>query len=184
MTTCRDAIRAAYRKLGVVRSGQEPSASQAEDGLRELQAVYDGSVFRGLFGRLTDVLVSADYEAGEGERVANSSDDDIDITLPETVLDADTGLARKPKDLSPVVIEGGESYLYEAGAWNQITNLALGDDAPLSGRLYQWLVGELVVRLADDMGLPVPQTVVADVTQGRSALSYKASTYRDPPTHF
>lgn len=193
MTTCRDIIKTTLRRLGVVTSGMEPSSSQANDGLEALQAHYDGLVASGRLGRLTDILVTASpYDANCGERIAYSGSGTLAINLPETediglkdqIPEKGSDTLRKPYDLAVIVVEGGSTHLYEAGAWVELNGLELSDDAPLSGRFRQWLVGELAIRLADDYGMSAPASCVADAMMGRSAISHKFSAPKDDPVYF
>ena len=192
MATCRDLIRTACRRLGVVTSGEEPSASQGADGLEALQAFYDGLVAYGTLGRLTDILVTeSPYEANRGERIAYSGTGTLSITLPETedyaladtIPEKGASDERKPYDLAVVVVEGGSTYLYEAGAWHELDALTLSDDAPMSGRFRNFLIAEIAIRLADEYGVPVPPSCVLDAAQGRSALSHKFSAPRKAVEH-
>lgn len=192
MATCRDLIRTAARRCGVVTSGMEITAAQAADGLEVLQSVYDSMVAQGVFGRLTDVLVtSSPYDAGCGERIAYSGPGTLSITLPETedytladtIPEKGDQNERKPYDLAVVVVEGGSTYLYEAGDWHELNALALSDDAPLSGRFRNMLIGEIAIRLADEYGVPVPPSCALDAAMGRSALSHKFSAPRKAVEH-
>jgi hypothetical protein len=192
MATCRDVIRAALRKLGVVKSGKEPSASQANDGLEELTSLLEWLVVEGKLGRLTDVLISTSpYTAKAGQRIAYSGAGDLTYTLPATeeyldhedVPEDGDQEHRKPLELSPIVVEsadGATTYIYDGGQWVDVSSLGLSDEAPLSQRYRRWLVAELAMRLADDYGMTAPPGCVLDATLGRSALSLKLSAASRP----
>lgn len=188
-TTCRDLIRATLRKLGVIAVGKEPSAAMAQAGLEELQSTYDRLVSEGRLGRLTDVLAtSSPYTAKAGQRIAYSGSGDLTVTLPATeeYLDNETAPEdgdqsyRKPLDLAPIVLEGGSTYIYDAGAWREINGLGLSDEAPLAGRYRSWLIGELAIRLADEYGVSVPPSCLLDASMGRASLAMKLSAAQRP----
>lgn len=155
----------------------------AAGGLEALQGHYDGLILGGTFGALTAVTVSEAYEAGENERVS-ATVANTPVTLPSTVIDEDTGEARAPKDFACVVVDGGNSYVFEHASWVRLNDLGLNDEAPLSRRLKNWLTGELAIRLADEYGVPVPAACVADAASGRSTLTHKAPTAREPVEFF
>ena len=86
MTTCRNVIKGALKKLGALAMGREPTAAQSEDALEVLQSLYRELAGQGVFGRLQDVLVTtATYTAREQERVVCDSLSGQTITLPETI---------------------------------------------------------------------------------------------------
>lgn len=184
MATCRQVIYSALRKIGAGVDEGNPAAKPypAQIGLELLQSLYRESVASGLFGRLTDVTVSADYEAKENERIHNSSDDDIEITLPATIVDAVTGETRVPINRAVVQVSGDTpvTYIYShlINDWIAIDDLTLNSEAPLSEQGVNGLACWLAVLLADDGfgATPSAETIrVAARFRGAQALRYDAA---------
>ena len=182
MATCREVITLALKKARQVTPGEDPTADMAEDALATLQSIYDEAVGGGWFGSLTDVLVSEDYEASENERVFNNTDTSLSITCPETVTDAFTGDERPPRDRSVVVIAGStvEAFLYSAqrGAWDDLTDLALDDFAPLSDRSKDGLASLLAVRLGEEYGAEIGPAIKGAAAVFTSMISHKRDSQR------
>lgn len=176
MTTCREIIADALGEIGVIGEGQTPTAAATANALPVLQSIYDGWVSAGTFGRATEVLESAAYTAEEGDRIANTEDAEITITLPETITDVDTGEERVPRDYSLVRIAGAtpQTYIRSAplGAWQRMTSLTLNDDAPLAERSRYGLSCALAVRLARRYGAQIDGTADA-AAAFRSLLTNK-----------
>jgi hypothetical protein len=176
MTTIRETVRSALRKVGALTRGAEPSSSQARDGLEAFQSLLLEWVDNGKFGRLTNVIASADYEASEQERVVSGG---FTITLPDTVVDDDTGETRPPKDLSLVVVvtagAAPQVNLYDAdrGEWVRLDTLEVADDAPLAGRGSDGLASCLAKRLAEEYGPPLGAQSEAAAAQFMSNLTHR-----------
>jgi len=135
MPTCRDIITYALRQAKVLASGEELSDEEAADGMVALQSLYDLWLSSGMFGRLTDVYASADYEAKERERVTAPSG--VAVTIPASVTDDCSGSTRAPWDLSIIetVVDGVRLVkLYDRTAWVDLLDLELSDEAPLASR--------------------------------------------------
>lgn len=149
MATCRDAITLALQMSGIVAVGRDPKDKEAALGLVALQSMFDEWFVGGMFGRFTDVYVTEDYTANEGERVTV---DGANVTLPFTYED------RAPYDLSAVVVvttTGADNFIYTNGAWESCTGLTLGSEAPLAGYGLDGLAGTLAERLASTFGTDV-----------------------------
>lgn len=183
MANCRTVTTAALRKVGVVNEGQR-SAPQYESqvALETLQGWYFAAMAQGVFGRLTDVTVEADYEADEFERITNISGAAVDVTLPETIDDC--GTERLPVDLCPVVVvdPGVEplNYLYDAvvGDWVSLNDLTLDSEAPLSTRGPDNLACLLAVALADTHGYPIGAITVNRAASFISSLTQRNNSQR------
>ena len=184
MATCRDVITLALKKARQVMPGEEPSADSAADALNTLQSIYDEAVGGGWFGSLTDVLTDEDYEAGENERVFNTSDATLNITCPETVTDDFSGDERAPYDRSLVVIVGATpaAYLYSSprGSWDPLDSLALDDFAPLSERSKDGLASLLAVRLGEEYGAEIGPATKGAAAVFTSMISHKRDSQRQP----
>lgn len=190
MATVRAIINAALRKVGVVNEGQAAAPDyDAANGLEVLQAWYDGAMAAGLFGRLTDVVSEVDYTAKEFERITNTGDADIVVTLPATVADALTGETRVPLDLAPVVVvypgAAPQNYVYDGivGDWVLLTALTLDDAAPFSQRGSDGLACLLAVQMADEYGYPVGQVTVGRATRFLTTLNQRNGSQRRNADH-
>lgn len=174
MATCRDIVKMAMQRLRQLRAGEDPTGTEAEDGMVILQSLYDTWVSDGLFGRLNDTIPSADYTAQEQDRVIN--DGGYTITLPLTISNnvpmgsyyprwpderiwtaLQTTVSRPPRDRSMIeVVQSGavQRSIYEKSqrAWTRIEALALADRAPLSDKGALGLASCLAMVWAPDFG--------------------------------
>jgi hypothetical protein len=153
MATCREIITDAARKVGEVSEGRPaPTSYTADNFLAVLQAWYEQSVNTGLFGRLNDVLVSADYTAKEFDRI--TLDGAPTITYPSTITDC--GTTRSPLDLALIVTAGAspEYRLWDANlaSWVRLDGLTLDSVAPLSLRGRDGLASLLAAMVIEDYG--------------------------------
>lgn len=200
MTTCTDIIRMAMQRLRQLRAGTQPTGQEAADGLVALQALYDGWTGDGLFGRLNDTIISAAYTANEQDRVIN--DGGYTITLPLTITpQLPTGsyypvwpdqdywswfascANRPPRDLAMIeVVANGATqrsiYDRTKRAWVRLDGLTLTSEAPLSSRGSYGIASCLAEKWADDFGVPVGPSTVADATQFRWGLSARYDSQR------
>lgn len=152
MSTCRQVITSALRKLNVVSEGQAaPAAYHAMAALDVLQSSYLEFVSRGLFCRLDEIEATAALEAEEWQRIRTHG---FTITLPTTIVDSCSGEDRAPKDLALIALAQAvpEHHLYEAqtGAWVQLDGLTLDSYAPLSHRDPDGLACYLAGKLYED----------------------------------
>lgn len=196
---CEEVVRRAMGRLKLLRAGETPNGTEMQDGLDALQGLYDTWFSAGLFGRVNDVIASANYTASEQDRVVN--DGGYTITLPLTITNQTQGTYypqwpdertwsalqatanRPPRDLACVeVIESYKSkrYVYDAHsrAWMQINNLDLAAYAPLSDRGSTGFVSCLAQMLADDYGVQPGPGVERAASLYKWGLSSKYSSQR------
>lgn len=189
MKTARDVITLSLKKIGVLRSGGEASASDAADALASLASLYEEWISQGAFGRVRDVVVNVAGEATAYPSVhINEMVDGVTIDLPSVVpydywytwrpyrdygwglnvpLGGDDG-NNVPRDKSVIRITSSENttratYIYDGTIqrWMRIDNLTLTDEAPLSARGFDGLASVLAIRLTELFGseLAGPQTL-------------------------
>jgi len=178
MATCRDIIKAAFKRARITGDLDEVRPREMDRGLQVLQDVYMGLVGSGAFGRFNDVLVTADYEASEQDRILVNTEDDISITYPQTVADdAAEGGYRPPRDGAAIMTTDVYSadivvHIYDAAyaAWTLVEELALTSYAPLSQRYRAGLEARLAVRLAEEHGVAVTPELRRQEAQGILAL--------------
>lgn len=160
--TVLDWISRSLRMLGVLRRGQVPSGTLAADALEAANGLILSLRQVGAAGNLKEVIVTANYTAGENERIVNNLGDDLIVTLPETITDC--GEVRVPRNGSRVVIAGNEpvTFIYVASiGWQKVSGLELSDPAPLGPELYTGLCAVLAVHLGPDHDQEPSETVVA-----------------------
>jgi len=209
MATCRDIIKGAMKKLAVLPIGREPTAAQAEDALDILEGTYRELVGQGVFGRLTDVLVTGSaYAAREQERVVCQNGAGVTVTLPDTITAAllaaapactdipygaypsccpEPCLPRPPYDGACIVVADLNScvelyYVYDANRalWAGLDHLTLDMLAPLSGRYENGLKAKLAVRLASGYGRDVTPLLQGEVNGFHYQLAMKNDRRRLP----
>lgn len=182
MATCLEIIERAHVRAGIRARGDTPSAEETADALLSLQSLYDEMIGLGVFGRLTEVIIEAAYEAGENERIYNTSGGALSVTLPQTVSDEFTGETRPPRDRSVVVIaeDPEEAHIYEAplGAWKAMKGLAATDYAPLSVRSAEGLACALAARLCEENGRQPGQMMAATAAAFRSQIARRGDSPR------
>lgn len=171
--TLDDIIRRAYRLAGYLKFDDEPTPSEFANALQTLQGVYYELIVR--YAPMSAVRISADYTAGENERVFNSDDTPYSITLPETISDtsATDGL-RPPKNGAVVEIAGATPqihvYVAHFGAWQQLQALTTSDEQPLGPAHDQDIAALLAVRLAPEIPSQLPPTTVPLAEEGKRSI--------------
>jgi hypothetical protein len=157
------------------------------DGLDELQNLYEQWGSNGMFGRLFDVFVDDDYDAAPNERVTATGSGTI--TIPTTV--SVDGEETTPYDTAFIevvdTVAGTVSrYLYESGAWVELGNLALSDEAPLAGKGRGGLSACLALAYAEEFGASVGPGVARQAASFKTGLSmkYGSDALRSTPDYF
>lgn len=187
MATCLDIITAGYRKARVRGRGDVLDAEEAADGLVTLQSFYDELVNEAVFGHVTDIVINADYDANEQERVFNVDLDDggeqFEITLPREVDDCTVkDGVRTPRDLALIVIAGDptQNWLYSAplGDWVLLNSLTLTTPAPLSERGADALACMFAAFIAEENGKATGPVTSARALAFRSRLTHRPSAQR------
>ncbi len=197
MTTNRDIIKRALRKLGAVAAGAEPSAARADAGLDLLLGMYQEWVQLGVFGRLNDYRTSVDITALPGQRIY--ADTGLTISLPTPYSppynDSNTvggwiwdyGWPRwngqNPlvnQSLISVIQDGVERlYVYNNGAWVDFNTQDLNSNFPLSAGLENGTAAMLALRLAPEYGNDPSALVLREAQQAQVALTHR---YNNPRT--
>lgn len=176
MVTCRDIITSAMRQSKTLSMGEDPEPEEADDGLFMLQGMYESLV--PLFGKLSDVIATSDYDANMFERVRYETG--TSITLPTTINDAGTDYP--PFDLAYIETIDATAgtraqWVYEAarGAWVALNDLDLDDTAPLVTRGRDGLAALLAAYWADEFGNAedIPASVKMKAAMFRGSLATK-----------
>lgn len=181
MATCGDVIAHAFHICNWRGLSESPTDAENAFALSALQGMLDRWVAGGMFGRLNDKLVAADYTALEGDRVVKSGTPAV--TIPDTyACDGSEGTDRPPYDLSLIEVQGVSGrnvWLYDRTAWVDIAALALDDDCPLASRGLNGLAGCLAMEIAGSQG-DVPDMAQRAASQFMAGLSYKTGSERAP----
>ena len=180
MPTCQDVTTHAMRMSGVVGIGDLPEGEEAEFAQAELQGLLDGWFQQGMFGALTDVTETSDYDANEFERVNAATG--ITVTKPLTISDDDD---RAPYDLASLVIVQNavvERWIYDR-QWVQIDDLDLADECPLAWRNMAGLAACLTLRIAP-FGNPIDPRTNKAAVDFRTSLMLKAGSRRTQTVEF
>lgn len=152
MTIRTNIVQRAMRMLNTIGIGAALDADEAAEAMTAFQDMLMSLPALGLGGPLDDVLISANYTAGENEAITDSSGSAV-ITKPTTVVDDDTGLDRAPRNGAVIQINGASSptiwvYVAYLQAWKQFTGLTLNSESPLGPVHNEGLAAMLAVRIA------------------------------------
>lgn len=171
MATCSDIIARALRMVGIVGKGDEPTATEEDDAMFALLAIYQRLADTAL-STDTTVYETDDYEPEEGERVYCTGT----VTLPTTIDDGDT---RLPLDLAAIqyldenTSSAWRTYISDKGAWTRIDNLTEASTAPFADRNQEGLAALLAMEIAEEYGAQVSASVIAKARRWQSQMQPK-----------
>lgn len=186
------------RKLGRLGAGRTARTADAEDALEALKGLYKSWIASGAFGRLSDVVPTTSFTAGENMRIFRNSDAVASITLPELVpaygdplpydrerdasytnySDVD-GQNRPPRDGSVVQIvdamadpQTTTTYLYDGSirSWQALDALTLDSTAPRSYDDPEGLAACVAAEIADTFGLEIPGSTFRQAVRFQSTI--------------
>lgn len=195
-------ISGAMRKIGVLASGQVPSAPEAADALEALRNMYEAFVSEGLFGRQAEVWVpdgTGDFTANENRSYTVEDLASVTITLPTFVDDSwwmwqppygwypsagmstDPGAGKRPPldgnviRMADLTTTERRLYVYDGATarWTSLLDLELTDEAPLSTRYGAGLQAMLGVQMSGEYGVQVPPSTAIEAARCRSAMSHR-----------
>lgn len=188
----------ALRKLGRLGAGRTARTADAEDALEALKGLYKSWIASGAFGRLSDVVPSTSFTAGENQRIFRNSLAVGSITLPELVpayadplpynrerdqytnYEAVDGANRPPRDGSVVQIvdamadpQTTTTYLYDGTqrVWQTLDALTLTDTAPRSYDDPEGLAACVAAEVADQFGLELPGSTFRQAVRFTSTIT-------------
>jgi hypothetical protein len=169
VTIQTDIVRRAFRMLNRIGIGEDLDADEADEALTAFQTMLLTLPCLGLGGPLTNVRISANYTAGEDERISADSALSLTVTLPDTVTDEDTGEDRAPRNGAIVEVTGSSPtiYVYVAylNSWKQLTGLTLQSENPLGALHHEGLAAMLAVRIAGP-NTTIPNSVALMADKG------------------
>lgn len=175
-----DIIQSGFRKSGLIGNGVSIGTREQTLGLELLGAFFRSSL-TGLFGKLTDVYVTTSpYTAHEGERITKGVPV-VAVTFPLTVVDADTGQTRAPKDGAVIVVVDPTTGVPDArmwdawtGSWQSLimdTTTSLTAYCPMSGRFEQSLSDILSVLILSEGGMPISPARASRAAMARQNIA-------------
>lgn len=171
--TIRDLVARSLRMLRVYGSGVDPEAEESADGLTAFKAMIMAWPAFGVGGPLTEVLITANYTAGEDERVTMSGGT-YTVTLPATVVDADTSDNRAPRDGAIVLVAGSAPkvnvYRAQYASWVDLNTITLNDAQPFGPEHDEGLAALLAIRLSPEYGAAITDAVGALAQLGQQQL--------------
>jgi hypothetical protein len=179
--TVRTLVNRAHRYLKTYGSGETPSDDDGDIGLEELKALLRQMIAKGVFGPITDVAVTEDYEAGENERVNNLSASAITVTMPSTIEDAVTGEDRAPEDRAVVIVPADSYNIYDAnqGEWVEVEALTLNSVEPFYAFNLGWLLAE---QMSESFHVELGPIAKGKADTTRAALRLKRPIRVTAPT--
>lgn len=179
--TVRDTLTKALRLTGATMLGETPGADEMDVALVDFQAMLHALPR----APLTDVLISANYTAGENERITDSSGSAV-ITRPTTVVDAVTSATRAPVNGAVIEVASATAptshiYITRLKSWMRFSALVLDDEQPFGPEHDEGLAAMLAVRLfpslQQDLARQPSSTLMQMAGQGRQALRQR---FRQP----
>lgn len=147
MALCSAIISRALRLSRIVAVGEEPTASELDEGMTVLRSIYQRIADTAL-APTDEIYVDDDYTAGENERVYSTGT----VTLPDLI---DDGQERRVKDLAAVQYNEGagwQTWISDRGDWVRVDDLDEADEAPFSNRNEDGLASLVAVELAPTFG--------------------------------
>jgi len=203
MATASSLINRALRKIGRLGAGRDARTNDAQDALDALRGLYLAWIASGAFGRLADVVVNADYTAGENMRVVRPIGVTATITLPDFVpmyaeplpynrerqyytnYESVDGNNRPPRDGAVVVITDqatatNQTWIYDGyvKTWREIGEMALIDNAPLSTSDPEGLAAVLAMEIADQFAGDISPTTARAAVRFTTSLTSRFSMPR------
>ncbi len=207
MATCRDVIADALALLGAIAPGGEPTIDELDAGLAAISSVLLG--IHESRGPLADIDVTADFVAGENQRLRVQAGANVKLTLPNSILrcngvrvgvygvgwvrdqgavgsigPADGFLSRAPRDGSRIEVVGDSQALYfyraDLNAWVAANPLTLDGPLPLNARFGEAMSALVAERLSDAVGVSPSPGLLRRVARGNSALMLQSGVTRDP----
>jgi hypothetical protein len=170
MTTMRASLTRAIRMTRARQLGDDPAAEEIDAALDDAQAMFLTTPTR----RLTDVLITADYEAEENERISFTSGA-WTVTYPTTVEDAD-GTTRTPQNGAIVEVSAAAGstrkiYIAELKTWMTLTGLAVDSEQPFGPTHDADVAAMICARVCGPVfQTTTPEDVLALANRGRTNI--------------
>lgn len=166
MTTMRALLTRAIRKSRARALGDTPAAEEYEAGLEDAEAFFMTLTARAL----TDVIITANYEAGEDERITDLTGS-YTVTRPTEI----TGQDRPPRNGAIIEVTGTTPtrhiYVSELKAWMPVRGLTSNTEFPFGPTLEDAMADMLAVRFCDSIFQRSPTEMLVQLaSQGRMAF--------------
>ena len=188
------------RRIGVLAAGELPRDIEVGDALATLSGIYARLISEGAFGEIQSVNMAGEIIACENQRILLADTTSV-VSLPETVVDyygcTDPYLTgclsisngtRAVRDGAVVIIGNHvtntiQTFIRDAQAniWQEIDNLDLTAEAPMSRRDPNGLASYLALELCDEYGQSPSQITVTNAARWQMTLTHNWSQ-ASPPT--
>lgn len=167
MTNMRIFLTRAIRKTRARALGDDPAAEEMTAALEDAEAFFLTLTSR----QLTDVLVMANYTAGEDERVTQNGGPYV-VSLP-AVIDGEN---RPPRNGAIVEVTGSNParsiYVSELADWMPVRGLELTDEFPFGPSVEEAMADMLAARFCDSIFRREPSAVLVQLaSQGREQFA-------------
>lgn len=168
MTTMQTFLARSLRKTRAPQVGESIESQAMNAALEDAQA-YVRSLTN---WALTDVVISADYTAGEDERITDTSGS-ATVTRPTTITDAVTQEVRTPRNGAVIEVTGTTPtrhvYISELKAWSAVYGLTLASEQPFGPAMDDALSDMFAARFCETIFQIEPTAVlVALAGQGKA----------------
>lgn len=164
---CQSIIERAFRRLGIIASGETPREQELKDAFDTLRAIYRRLITEGTLGQIIDVQVSIGETiyAVPNSRVIGSL---ATITLPVPAPDRSVIILVDPTTLD------ADEYLFDARIqyWQSIDDLTLTSPAPFGQRDANGLSSYLAVEIADEYGQRPSDVTIRNASRWQYSLSH------------
>jgi hypothetical protein len=169
MTTLRVILTRTARMGRAVQLGEAPAAEELAAMLEDAQGFFLTHPIR----ELTDVRITANYEAGENERISFTSGAPT-VTYPTTIEDG--GTTRTPQNGAVVEVTAAAGstrkiYIAELKTWMTLTGLAVDSEQPFGPTHDADVAAMICARVCGPVfQTTTPEDVLALANRGRTNI--------------
>lgn len=169
MTTLRTVLTQAIRMTRTLQLGESVEAEALAAALEDAQGFFLTHPIR----KLTDVLITADYEAGENERITWTSGSPT-VTYPTTI--EEDGTDRTPQNGAIVETTGTSGstrkiYIAELKTWMTLTSLTVDSENPFGPTHDADVAAMIAARICGPVfQVATPDDVLALANRGRTNI--------------
>lgn len=169
MTTMRVILGRSARMARAMQLGETPSSEELTAMLEDAQGFFLTHPIR----KLTDVLITADYDAEENERITWTSGSPT-VTYPTTI--DDNGTDRTPQNGAIVETSGTSGstrkiYIAELKTWMTLTGLTADSEQPFGPSHDADVAAMLAARFCGPVfQTQTPEDVIALANRGRTNI--------------
>lgn len=169
MTTMRAILTRAIRLTRARALGDVPGSEEITAALEDAQGMFLAFPIR----KLTDVLITANYTAGENERISFTAGAPV-VTYPVTVQDKDG--TRTPQNGAIVEVANASAparkiYIAELKTWMSLAGLTVNSDQPFGPTHDHDVAAMIAARIAGPvLQRACPDDVLVLANQARTSI--------------